>query len=202
MTNVEKTRLIKGVQEAVAVLEVENLLCRQQVQKSAATFSPTNFNSFRELLHLIWWLIALESYGDAQRLLDALCEVNDEFYWMFEWLGATFAARAWLHSQQGETEASQLNASELLHWLARDPNAKSLRVSEYRKALERCDIWYASAEKDKSVKSSASSLCTALILLALYQQAAHASAEQEQVQSYEEHIAAALTLLKQKLIDK
>jgi hypothetical protein len=199
MTKVEKVRLTELAQGAVAALEVENALCRQYLEKSAAAFSPTNFNRFRDMLHGAWWLIALEAYDDAKRLLDALCEVNDDFYWMFEWLASTFATRAWLYAQQGTIEASQADAEAVCRWLARDPNAKPLRVAEYHKALERCGIWYASAVKETSVKSSASMLCTAMILLVLYQQAAYARAEHEAVSRYDEHLTAARTLLKQKL---
>ncbi|WP_184192255.1 hypothetical protein [Armatimonas rosea] len=191
--------MTERVQGEVAALRVENLLCRQYLAKSAAAFSPTNFNRFRDMLHGAWWLIALEAYDDAKRLLDALCEVDDDFYWMFEWLASTFATRAWLYSQQGNTEASQADAEAVCRWLARDPNAKPLRVAEYHKALERCDIWYTPAENDSSVKSSASMLCTALTLLVLYQQMAQARAEPEEAQGYAERITVALALLKQKL---
>ena len=201
MTKAEKLRLTELVHGAVAALEVENALCRQYLEKSAAAFSPTNFNRFRDMLHGAWWLIALEAYDDAKQLLDALCEVNDDFYWMFEWLASTFATRAWLHFQQGELVASQAEGEAALRWLARDPNTKPLRASEYRKTLERCDILYVSAEKEKSVKSSAGSLCTALILLVLYQQTANARAEPEEAHGYEERITATVALLKQKLMD-
>ena len=202
MTKAEKLRLTELVKDATAALGLENLFCRQHLEKSAASFSPTNFNSFRDVLHGVWWLIVLEAYDDAERLLNALCQVNDDFYWMFEWLASTFATRAWLHFQQGELAASQADVEAVLRWLARDPNAKPLRASEYRKALERCDILYVSAEKEKSVKSSAGSLCTALILLVLYQQMANARAEPEEAHSYDERITATLALLKQKLMDK
>lgn len=199
MTKVEKLRLTERVQGAVAVLGVESSFCRQYLEKSGAAFSPTNFNRFRDMLHGAWWLIALEAYDDAKRLLDALCEVDDDFYWMFEWLASTFATRAWLYSQQGNTEASQADAEAVCRWLARDPNAKPRKASEYRKALERCDIWYASVEKETSVKSSASTLCSAMILLVLYQQVAYACTEPEEAQGYAERITATLALLKQKL---
>ena len=199
MTKAEKLRLTELVKDAAVALGVENLFGSKHLEKSTASFSPANFNSFRDVLHGVWLLIALEAYDDAKRLLNALCEVNDDFYWMFEWLGATFATRAWLHFQQGELAASQADGEVVLHWLERDPNAKPLRASEYRKTLERCDILYVSAEKEKSVKSSAGSLCTALIVLVLYQQTAHARTEPEEAHGYEERITATLALLKQKL---
>lgn len=199
MTKAEKLRLTERVQGAVVALDLEHALCRQYLDKSAAAFSPTNCNRFRDMLHGAWWLIALEAFDDARRLLDALCEVDDDFYWMFEWLASTFATRAWLSAQQGNTEASRADAEAVCRWLARDPNAKSPQVSEYRKALERCGTLYAAAEKETSAKSSASTLCTALILLVLYQQMAHARAEHEAVSHYDEHLTATRTLLKQKL---
>ena len=60
---------------------------------------------------LVWWLIAIGETADAMRLLDGLCELDDEYYWMFQALASSFAARAWLHElnqrarTQGERDA-------------------------------------------------------------------------------------------------
>jgi hypothetical protein len=55
----------------------------------------------REVAEICWWLIAIGRDKDAIPLLDALCQIDDDIYWMYEAMGSAFATRAWLHEQHG-----------------------------------------------------------------------------------------------------
>lgn len=100
MKQSEKLRLIKVTQNAISRIGNVHPEIRARANKYGVKFSPTNKTKFREICEIAWCLIATDAKTDAMRLLDALCELDDEYYWMFHHLASAFATRAWLHSKQ------------------------------------------------------------------------------------------------------
>ena len=108
-----------GMRKA-GVPRLEYPALRERVERCAAKYSPINATQFRELAEMVWWLIALEEHGDALRLLDAMCEVDDESYWMFHALASAFATRAWLHARNEGVAQSNDDANRAAAWLGRE----------------------------------------------------------------------------------
>lgn len=115
MKQPEKQRLTDLTRKAVRRFVNEHKPIKIRAEKVAAKFSPTNADQFRQLSEIVWWLIAVEAFEDAMGLLDALCEVDDEYFWMFHALASSFATRAWLHSNQKQAAAARADAKVALH---------------------------------------------------------------------------------------
>jgi hypothetical protein len=170
MKQAEKQRLSALTRTAVARITVGHPRVREHAQKAAARFSPTNAKQYRTLSELAWWLIAADSSADALSLLDALCEVNDEYYWMFDALASSFATRAWLHATQERGAAARGDARSALGWIQRDPNARAITEREVRGALERFDGWLERAVGERGTVTALHVASHALRVLAMYQQ--------------------------------
>src|SRR5262249_24915141 len=126
MKQSEKQRLTALTRDAVAQICGGPAKIKEYAEKAAARFSPTNAKQYRRLSEIVWWLIAVDCGRDAMVLLDALCEVADEYYWMFHALGSAFATRAWLHAKHKQAAAARDDARTALHWIHRDPNPKAI----------------------------------------------------------------------------
>src|SRR5262245_42819994 len=107
MKQTEKQRLTGITRKAVERIAGGHPQIKAYAEKAATKFSPTNAKTYRELSEIVWWLIAADAGEDAMALLDALCEVEDEYYWMFDALASSFATRAWLHSKQKDAAAAR-----------------------------------------------------------------------------------------------
>ncbi len=170
MKQAEKQRLTDGTRDAINAIACDHREIKSRAQKVAAKFSPTNATKFKELSEIIWWLIAAESYPDAMRLLDALCEVDDEHYWMFHAMASSFATRAWLHSKLKKTSNARHDAKTALEWIHRDPNPKSITKSEINTTLKRFDDWLDRADNEKGTVTAVQVLSHGLRVLVMYQQ--------------------------------
>src|SRR5262249_22804733 len=123
---------------------------------------------------IAWWLIAVDRGRDAMGLLDALCEVDDEYYWMFHALASAFATRAWLRANHKEAAAARDDARTALRWIHRDPNPKPITKSEVRGALDRFDDWLGRAAGERGTMTALHVLSHAMRVLVMYQQFAKA----------------------------
>src|SRR5947209_14849058 len=141
MKQAEKQRLTALTRDAIAKLSACPPKVKEHAEKVAARYSPTNAEQYRRLSEIVWWLIAVDCVEDALGLLDALCQVDDEYYRMFHALGSAFATRAWLRARHEQTPAARQDARTALRWIGRDPNPKVITESEVRGALERFDGW-------------------------------------------------------------
>jgi hypothetical protein len=173
MKQSEKQRLAALTREAVAAISGSPKI-KEYAEKAAAKFSPTNAEQYRKLSEIVWWLIAINRAEDAMVLLNALCEVDDEYYWMFHALGSAFATRAWLHTKQDEDAAAREDAQTALHWIQRDPNAKAITKSEINGALERFDGWLDRATGERGTMTALHVISHALRVLVMYHQFAKA----------------------------
>jgi hypothetical protein len=174
MKQSEKHRLTGLTRIAVERIASGHPEIRARAKKAAAKFSPTNAEKFKELSEIVWWLIAVEAIDDAMGLLDALCEVNDEYYWMFHALASSFATRAWLHLKQKNATAALTDARTALQWIHRDPNAKAITIDEVRGSIKRFDGWLARADSERGTVTALHVLSHALRVLVMYQQFARA----------------------------
>jgi hypothetical protein len=174
MKQSEKRRLTALARDAVAQISDGLPKLKECAEKAAAKFSPTNAEQYRTLSEIVWWLIAVEGDQDAVRILDALCEVDDEFYWMFHALGSVFATRAWLRAKQRRVAAARDDARAALRWIYRDPNAKPISEFEVRGALERFDGWLARATAEEGAMTALRVMSHAMRVLVMYQQFAKA----------------------------
>ncbi len=174
MKQSEKRRLTVLTRDAVAQISAAPPKLKERAEKEVAKFSPTNAEQYRKLSEIVWWLIAVECNQDAVRILDALCEVDDEFYWMFHALGSVFATRAWLQTKRKQTAAASADAQAALRWIYRDPNAKPITESEVLGALERFDGWLARATSEKGAMTALHVMSHAMRVLVMYQQVAKA----------------------------
>jgi hypothetical protein len=169
MKQAEKQRLTALAREAV-----ENLTCaeklKQRVAKIAGRYSPTNAEQYRKLAEVVWWLIAVDCDEDALAVLDALCEVNDESFWMFHALASALATRSWIRAKRGEKAAARADAQAALGWIERDPNPKAITQSEVRGALERFDGWLERAAGERGTVTTLQVLSHALRVLVMYSQ--------------------------------
>lgn len=170
----EKQRLTALTRDAVAQLSACPPRVKEQAEKVAAKYSPTNAEQYRKLSEIAWWLIAVDCDEDARGLLDALCEVDDEYYWMFDALASAFATRAWLRARREQAAAAQQDARAALHWIGRDPNFKTITESEVRETLERFDGWLERAAGERGTMTALHALSHALRVLVMYQQFAEA----------------------------
>jgi hypothetical protein len=116
---------------------------------------------YRKLSEIVWWLIAVDCDQDAMVLLDALCEVDDNYFWMFRALGSL---------RHSDASAARDDAVSALRWIQRDPNAKAIAESEVHGALERFDAWFARVCGEKGAITALSVLAHAMRVLVLYQQ--------------------------------
>jgi hypothetical protein len=202
MTKEEKLRLIGLTRTALAEIECAHPQIRARADKSAAKFSPTNAEQFRNLGEIVWCLIATDAKTDAMRLLDALCEHNDEYYWMFDALASAFATRAWLHSNRKDSAKSLSDAKAALEWIERDPNPKPVTRSEVIATLKRFDEWINRADKEKGVVTAVHVLSHALRVLVIYQQLAKAgcsAAKSIPSREYNTRISAGLIKLRHRI---
>jgi hypothetical protein len=103
-------------------------------------------------------------------LLDALCAVNDDYFWMFHALASAFATRSWLNAKQGHATAARGDARTALRWIHRDPNAKAITEDEVRGALERFDGWLERAANEKGTVTALRVTSHAMRVLVMYQQ--------------------------------
>jgi len=174
MKQSEKQRLTALTRDAAARITGGPPKIKEYAEKAAAKYSPTNAGTYRTLAEIAWWLIAADAIEDALLLLDALCELDDEYYWMFHALGSAFATRAWLHARRKEAVAARDDAGSALQWIHRDPNAKAITESEVRGALKRFDDWLARAEREKGAMRALSVTSHAMRVLVMYQQFAKA----------------------------
>ena len=174
MKQAEKLRLTARTRDAVAKIGVGNPKIRERVEKAAAKYSPTNAEQYRTLAELVWWLISADCGDDALAVLDALCEVDGDYYWMFHALGSAFATRAWLHANRNCPTDSRNDARTALRWMHREPNSKAITESEARGALKRFDGWLARAADEKGAVTALHVVSHAMRVLVIYQQAAKA----------------------------
>jgi hypothetical protein len=170
----EKQRLTAITREAVERISSGHPQIKTHAKKAAAKFSPTNAEQFRKLSEIAWWLIAADAREDAMGLLDALCEVDDEFYWMFHALASSFATRAWLHSKQKNAVAARTDAKTALCWMHRDPNPKAITQNEVRRSIKRFDDWLDRAANENGTVTALHVLAHAVRVLVMYQQFAKA----------------------------
>lgn len=202
MKNAEKARLTELVQLAVVNLTVAHPQIRNRIQKCAEKYSPTNLDRFRDLAEIAWWLIAVDAQSDAIQILDALCEVNDEYYWMFQALASAFATRSWLHTRAGESVQRIADAERAFDWFNREPNAKQVTKKEIQQNLKRFDDWMDRAINEKGVIHATQVLSHALRVLVIYQQFARCDFEPArsiEPHEYGDRIATALTMLRERL---
>jgi hypothetical protein len=170
MKQAEKHRLTALTREAVTHLSSCPPQVKEHAEKVVARYSPTNAEQYRKLSEIVWWLIAVDCVEDALRLLDTLCEVDDEYYWMFHALGSAFATRAWLHAKHEQAAAAREDALTALRWIGRDPNPKAITESEVRGALERFDGWLEQAAAERRTTAALHDLAHALRVVVMYQQ--------------------------------
>ncbi|MEZ6143687.1 MAG: hypothetical protein R3B84_24245 [Zavarzinella sp.] len=170
MKQAEKQRLTALTRDAVAQLTTCPSKVKEHAEKVAARYSPTNAEQYRKLSEIVWWLIAVDCVEDALGLLDAICEVDDNYYWMFHALGSAFATRAWLRARYEQVAAAREDALTALHWIGRDPNSKAITESEVRGALERFDGWLERAAGERGTVTALHVLSHALRVLVMYQQ--------------------------------
>jgi hypothetical protein len=174
MNQTEKQRLTGITRKAVERIASGHAQIKTHAEKAAAKFSPTNAEQFRKLSEIVWWLIAADAREDAMALIDALCEVDDEYYWMFHALASSFATRAWLHAKQKNAAAARTDAKTALHWIHRDPNAKAIAQDEVRGAIKRFDDFINRADNEKGTATALQVLAHAMRVLVMYQQFAKA----------------------------
>jgi len=170
MNRTEKQRLTRITRTAVERIASRHPLIKTHAERAAAKFTPTNAEQFRKLSEIVWWLIAVDANADAMGVLDALCEVNDRYYWMFHALASSFATRAWLHFKQKNAAAARDDAKAALQWLRRDPNPKAITKEEVRKSIKRFDDWLDRADKEKGTLRALHVLSHAMRVLVMYQQ--------------------------------
>lgn len=170
MQKAEKQRLTAVARDAVTQLSTCPPKVKEHAEKVVALYSPTNAEQYQKLSEIVWWLIAVDCVEDALRLLDALCEVDDEYYWMFHALGSAFATRAWLHAKHERAAAAREDARTALRWIGRDPNPKVITESEVRGALERFDGWLERAAGERGTVTALQVLSHALRVVVMYQQ--------------------------------
>jgi hypothetical protein len=202
MTKDEKLRLTALTRSTLLKIKCKHPQLRERADKFAAKFSPTNAGRFRNLGELAWCLIAMDAKTDAMRLLDALCEINDGYYWMFHGLASVFATRAWLHSNRMDATKSLRDSNAALGWIERDPNPRPVTKSEAQGALKRFDEWIARADREKGVVTAISVLCHAIRVMVIYQQLAQAGcdgAKSVPMGEYNTRINASLTKLRHRL---
>ena len=171
MKQAEKQRLAKLTRGAIERMSDRSQI-RVRAKKIGCKYSPTNADNYRELSEIVWWLIAANSYSDAMRLLDALCEVDDDLYWMFHALASSFATRAWLHARLKNRTASLSDAQAALRWIHRDPNPRPITKAEVSNSIKRFDEWLERADGENGSVTAAKVLSHALRVLVIYQQLA------------------------------
>jgi hypothetical protein len=103
-------------------------------------------------------------------LLNALCEVEDEYYWMFQALASAFATRAWLRARHEQMVAVRQDAQAALQWIGRDPNSRAVTESEVQGAMERFDGWLERAVGERGTVTALHVLSHALRVLVVYHQ--------------------------------
>jgi hypothetical protein len=170
MKQSEKQRLTAVPRDAVARITGCPPKIKEYAENAARKYSPTNAEQYRTLSEIGWLLIAADCCKEAMGVLDALCEVDDEYYWMFHALASSFATRAWLHTKQKQAPAARRDARTALRWLHRDPNPRAITESEVRGALKRFDGWLARAAGEKGTMTALQVLSHALRVLVMYQQ--------------------------------
>ena len=170
MKQAEKQRLTDCTRDAINAFSCDKREIKSRAEKVALKFSPTNAAKFRELSEIVWWLIAVGSYSDALRLLDALCEIEDEYYWMFHAMASAFATRAWLKSKLKMPIEARHDAKTALAWIHRDPNPKAITKSEIDTSLKRFDSWLDRADSEIGIVTAMQVLSHALRVLVMYQQ--------------------------------
>lgn len=174
MKKADKQRIANLVRDAAVRIPNSIPKVKEYSGKVAAKFSPTSADQYRKLSEIVWWLIALDCDEPAMGLLDSLCEVDDEYYWMFHALASTFATRAWLHAKRKEHAPSREDARTALHWVHRDPNSKAIGKSEVRDALDRFDGWLDRANRETRTVTALHVISHSLRVLVMYQQFAAA----------------------------
>jgi hypothetical protein len=168
----EKQRLITLTRDTAREISSGNSQIKARLVKASEKYSPTNANSYRELSEIVWWLMAADAHQDAMSLLNALCEVDDEYYWMYHALASSFATRAWLHSTQHDAVGARSDAENALQWIRRDPNAKAISIEEIRGSLQRVDDWLDRADRETGTMTALHVLSHAMRVLVMYQQIA------------------------------
>jgi len=174
MKQSEKKRLKTNAIQAIGDISNQYDETKARAVKLAKKFSPTSAESCREICELVWWLIAESAFVDAERILDVLCEIDDEYYWMFHSQASTFATRAYLHNRLKNTTASKNDSKSALAWLQRDPNFEPITKSEVDGALSRFDDWLERADNENGRITALHVLSHACRVLVMYQQFAKA----------------------------
>jgi len=202
MKQSEKLRLTKLTRDVIGSFHSVHPEIKVRAEKCAAKYSPTNAEKFKELAEIVWWLIATDAKADAMRLLDALCEVDDEYYWMFHALASLFATRAWLHATQDDLLASQNDAKTALIWVQRDPNPKPITETEVAQAIQRYDGWLNCVDNEKGAATAVQAISHALRVLVMYQQFANAgclAAKSVPSQEFTTRIDSGISKLRQRI---
>jgi hypothetical protein len=168
MKQAEKQRLTALARDAASRLAACPPKVQEHAQRAADRYSPTNAKQYRKLSEIVWWLIAVDCVEGALGLLDALCEVEDGYYWMFHALGSAFATRAWLRAGQEQAVAALEDARTALRWIGCD--AKPITEPEVRGALERFDGWLERATGERGTVTALHVLSHALRVVVMYQQ--------------------------------
>jgi hypothetical protein len=170
----EKQRLAGLTRAAVGRITGGHPKIMEHARKAAEKFSPVNAAHFRTLSEIVWWLIAADSGEEAMELLDALCEVDDEYYWMSHALASCFATRAWLNAKQKHAAAARGDARSALRWVHRDLNPKAITEKEVRGALKQFDGWLDRAAGERGTVTALRVTSHAMRVLVMYQQFAKA----------------------------
>ncbi len=204
MKKAEKMRLTALTRDAALGITCDHPLIKDHLEKVASKYSPTNAEQFRSLSEIVWWLIAVDAYQDAMRLLDVQCEVDDDYYWMFHALASSFATRAWLNSKQKNVAEARNDAKTALQWVHRDPNPKEITKSELNAMLGRFDAWLADSGHDHGPIAGLQVLSHALCVLVMYQQFAKAgdkAAKGVAPRDYTNRLNSAIRKLRTRLVD-
>jgi hypothetical protein len=187
---------------AVGSLEISELKIRERIEKQSAKYTPTSYDRFREISEFVWWLIAWDAKADALRILNAMCELDDDTYWVFQALASALATRAWLYVEMGEEEQSLIDAQSALEWLKQEPNFKAITKAEIEDGLKRFDQWMERALSERGHATAAHVISHALRVLIIYQQIGKAGCQPAQSFRQEEFTArmeSALAELKNRL---
>lgn len=202
MKQAEKQRIVAMTQAAVEQITAAHAQLKARAEKIAKKFSPTNFQQFTALVDIVWWLIAVDAYRDALRLIDALCELDDEIYWTYCGLADAYATRAWLKLKLKDAPGARRDAHKALGWIARDPNGSPVTEDEARKALSRFDGFVERADGEKGTIMALTIYGLAMRILVKYQQFAKvgdAGAKCVPAREYASRLSPALKKMKARL---
>lgn len=202
MTQAEKHRLTVLTRDSAARIVITHPKIKEHIDRAVRSYSPTNAKQYRALAEIVWWLIASDSADAAADLLDALCELDDDIYWMPHALASAFATRAWLNAQRKRATEARTDARSALRWVQRDVNYRAITAVETRHAIERFDGWLSRAEGERGTLTALQVISHALRVLVMYQQlgrAGDAAAKTIPAREYSNRLDAGLLALRRRI---